>query len=183
MSRSSSNYNMYFMDSGESKIILVLYVDDLFITGGDTKCITWLKGQLKNQFDMIDLGHVTYYLGVQFHKLSNSIFLSQQDYALELLTDLNMLDCCLEHVSLPPGLILLIDMDSALVDPYLYSQIVGKLIFLTTTRPDIAYATSTVSRYMSFPQQAHMNAVYHILRLSCTYTSCQDNIVLIGESA
>jgi hypothetical protein len=65
---------------------------------------------------------------------------------------------------MPPGLLLITDMDSPPTDPHHYSQIVGKLIFLTTTRPDIAYAVSSVSRYLSSPQQAHLNAVYHILR-------------------
>jgi hypothetical protein len=70
---------------------------------------------------MSDLGPVICYLGVQFHKLPNGIFLFQQDYALELLTDLNMLDCRLEHVPLPPGLIFFTNMDSAPVDSYFYS--------------------------------------------------------------
>jgi hypothetical protein len=60
-------------------IALVLYVDDLFITGGDTKRITWLKQELQNQFDMTDLGLVTKYLGVEFTRLKDgSFFLSQQ---------------------------------------------------------------------------------------------------------
>jgi hypothetical protein len=55
-------------------------------------------------------------------------------------------------------------MNSPQVDPSHYCRIVGKLIFLTTTRPDLAYAVGTVSRYMSAPQQAHLDAINHILR-------------------
>jgi hypothetical protein len=55
-------------------------------------------------------------------------------------------------------------MSTAEVDPTFYCQIVGKLIFLTITRPDLAFAVSIVSRYMAQPQQAHLELVRHILR-------------------
>jgi hypothetical protein len=75
-----------------------------------------------------------------------------------------MEDSRLEHIPLPAGILLLMDMDSPYVDQHEYCRIVGKLIFLTTTRPDLVYAVSSVSRYMAFPQQAHMEAVRLILR-------------------
>jgi hypothetical protein len=163
MIRSSSDPNMYHIGQGLEKIILVLYVDDLFLTSGDEKKITWLKSQLHQQFDMTDLEPTTRYLGIEFTTLPNGIFLSQREYILEMLAATNMQDCKHENVPLPPGLQLLSDMNSEPADIHNYCTIVGKLIFLTTTRPDIAYAVNSVSRYMSNPQAAHLNAVKHIL--------------------
>jgi hypothetical protein len=164
MTWSTCDHNMYHIGTGANKIILVLYIDDLFIMGGATKTITWLKSELHHQFDMTDLGPITRYLGVEFQRHPHGFFLSQRDYVLQMLSDFNMQDCRPEHIPMSPGLPLVTDMDSPYTDPHHYSQIVEKLIFLTTTRPDIAYAVSNVSRYMSSPQHAHLNVVYHILR-------------------
>jgi hypothetical protein len=75
-----------------------------------------------------------------------------------------MLECRGEYTPLPAGIVLLTDMHSKPVNPHLYCRIVGKLIFLTTTRPDLAYVVSSVSRFMTQPQEPHMDAVKHILR-------------------
>jgi hypothetical protein len=150
---------MYHIGQENEKIILVLYVDDLFLIGGDEKKITWLKSQVHQQFDMMDLGPITCYSGIEFKTLPNGIFLSQRDYIAA-----NMQNCKYENEPLPLGLQLLSDMNSKPVDIHNYCSIVSKLIFLTTTRPDTAYAISSVSRYMSNPQAAHLNAVTHVLR-------------------
>jgi hypothetical protein len=101
---------------------------------------------------------------VEFQSLPDGIFLNQTEYSLQLLRDHGMDDCRPEHIPLPSGLTLLTDMGSPTTDTTNYCTIVGKLIFLTTTRPDIAYAVSNVSRFMSHPQIAHLDAVFHILR-------------------
>jgi hypothetical protein len=69
-----------------------------------------------------------------------------------------------KHVPLPPGLQLTSDMNSEPTNLHQFCKIVGKLIFLTTTRLDLSYAVSSVSRFMSAPQHAHLEAVRHILR-------------------
>lgn len=162
--RSCSDQNMFSKGKGLNKILLVIYVDDLFITGGKHKDIRWLKRELNKEFDITDLGLVTRYLGVEFKGLPNGIFLNQTEFALQLLRDTGMTDCKSAHIPLPPGLQLSTDMSSPPTNSTDYCQIVGKLIFLTTTRPDIAFAVGLVSRFMSNPQQAHLTVVYHILR-------------------
>ena len=94
---------------------------------------------------------------------NGSYHLSQQAYANEILEDFGMLQSQPEHVLLPPGIHLLSDMDSESTDVNQHCKLVGKLIFLTTTRPDLSYAVSTVSRYMAAPQQAHLDTAKHIL--------------------
>ena len=173
LTRSTSDYNMYYLGAGIDRLVLVLYVDDLFLSGGNPQQIQWLKTQLHAQFDMTDLGYVSRYLGVEFRRLPDgSYHISQAAYVQELLQDFDMLNCKPEHVPLPPGLRLLTDMDSPPTDLHHYCKMVGKLIFLTTTRPDLSYAVSTVSRYMAAPQQAHLEVVKHILRYlrhTCDY--------------
>ena len=165
LTRSNSNYNMYYLGTGLNRLVLVLYVDDLFLSGGNLQQIQWLKTKLHTQFDMSDLGFVTKYLGVEFRRLPDSSYhISQKDYIHDILQDFDMLQAKPEHVPLPPGLRFLSDMDSPPTNLHHYCKLVGKLIFLTTTRPDLSYTVSTVSRYMAAPQHAHLEAVKHILR-------------------
>jgi hypothetical protein len=113
---------------------------------------------------MSDLGLVTRYLGVEFRRFNQGIFPCQHDYVLEMLREFGMENSKSEHVPYPPGLHLTSDMHAEPVDPKLYCQMVGKLIFLTTIRPDLSYVVSTVSRYMAAPQKPRLEAVKHILQ-------------------
>jgi hypothetical protein len=100
----------------------------------------------------MDLDSVQRYLGVEFHRSPSGIFLTQKEYILSMLQEFGMQDSRIKHIPLPSGTVLLSNIDSPFVDPHEYCRIVGKLIFLTMTRPDLAYAVSFVSQYMSQPQ-------------------------------
>lgn len=162
--RSDSDHNLYYKGVGDDQTLLLIYVDDLFLTGGDEEDIEWVIQQLSKEFALTNLGIAHKYLGVEFLHLPEGKFLHQTAYALQLLADYGMTDCRPNNVPLPAGIHLLSNMDSPPVDSTNYCQIVGKLIFLTTTRPDLAYSVGLVSRFMSKPQAAHLDAVHHILR-------------------
>ena len=131
---SHNDYNLYYLGEGPDRIALVFAVDDLFITGGDIKRITWLKQELQKQFEMTNLGLVTKYLGVEFTRLRDGrFFMSQQDYVNQMLKEAKMNNCKLEHVPLPLSFQLVLDMNTPATDSYNYCKLVGKLIFLTTT--------------------------------------------------
>jgi hypothetical protein len=77
MIQSIGDSNLYHVGEGSEKLIMAIYVDDLFITGSDKNRITWRKRKLNKEFDMTDLGPVQRYLGVEFAKLQMEMFLSQ----------------------------------------------------------------------------------------------------------
>ena len=81
-SRCHSDPNVYTKKVGNHLIILVLYVDDLILTGSDPNLITHVKSSLKQNFEMSDLGHLHYFLGLQVLQTKEGIFLSQSKYAL-----------------------------------------------------------------------------------------------------
>ena len=161
---SDSDHNLYYKGLRDNKTILVVYVDELFVTGGNKADIAWIIQQLQDRFDIRKLGLVQKYIGVEFVHLPHGIFLHQTPYILQILEDSGMLDCRPEHVPLPAGLHLFTDMNSPPINSTIYCQLVGKLIFLTTTRPDLAFLVGLVSRFMTQPQQAHLDVVYYILR-------------------
>ena len=91
--RCHSDPNVYTKKLGNHLIILVLYVDDLILTCSDPKLLTHVKSSLKKNFDMLDLGHLHYFLGLQVLQTKEGIFLSQSKYACDLLRFFHMEDC------------------------------------------------------------------------------------------
>jgi hypothetical protein len=146
---------LFFKKVGRSVVYLVVYVDDLLITGNNDDYIASIKRELQKVFDMTDLGLLHYYLGIEVDKKPKHIFISQKKYIGELLNKFEMKDC--NHVSTPmeKNLKLTSNQGSAFEDPTKYKQLVGSLIYLTTTRRDITFVVGILSRFMHQPCEGH----------------------------
>ena len=162
--RSPSDSNLYIKHSGNDILFLVVYVDDLIITGNSEHLISEIKQDLCRTFDMTDLGLLHYCLGIEVWQTDNSIFLSQSKYARNLLDRFRMQDCKPASTPMETGLKLSAQSDSPPVDETLFRQLVGSLIYLTTTRPDLSFAVSYISRFMSNPKTDHWIAAKRVLR-------------------
>ena len=130
--------NLYFKVIDDEPIILLLYVDDLFLTGNE-KQIKECKKKLAEEFEMKDLGLMHYFLGLEVWQNSKGIFLNQGKYAVEILKRFDMLECKAMATSMDSNLKLLADDSSELVDVTQYRQIIG---------PDICFAVNTLSQYL-----------------------------------
>jgi hypothetical protein len=136
--------NLYFKVMNDEVVILSLYVDDLFLTG-EEKPITECKKKLASEFEMKDLGLMHYFLGLEVWQSPERIFLNQGKYAVEILKRFDMLECKSMNTPMETKLKLLVDTSSKLIDATLYRQIIGSLMYLTNTRPDIYFAVNTLS--------------------------------------
>eukprot|EP00253_Pinus_taeda_P027782 PITA_27782 len=113
---------------------------------------------------MTNLGLLHYCLGVEVWQTENNIFLSQSKYDRNLVDRFRMQDCKLATTPMEPGLKLSAQSSSPLVDETLSRQLVGSLIYLTATRPDINFVVSYISRFMSTPKVDHWIATKRVLR-------------------
>ena len=111
---------MYVKNFGDDILIIVLYVDDLIITGNKLISIQKLKENLKNEFEMTDLGLLQYFLGLQIWHMDDGIFLSQPKYASDLHACFNMSDCKASPSPFQSGVMLIIDCHTPLVYATLY---------------------------------------------------------------
>eukprot|EP00253_Pinus_taeda_P024360 PITA_24360 len=145
-------------------IITEYHSDDLIITGSSAHLIHGIKQDLCRTFDMTDLGLLHYCLGVEVWQAENHIFLSQSKYAKNLVDKFRMQDCKPATTPMEPGLKLSAQSSSPLVDETLFRQLVGNLIYLTATKPDISFAVSYISRFMSAPKADHWIAAKRVLR-------------------
>ena len=123
-----------------------------------------MKHHLQQTFNTKDLGPIRRYLSVQFERSPTRLHMHQREYALSILHQFGMDECSPSLTPLPEGIILSKDSATPPVDATLYRMLVGKLLFLTKTRPDLTYAVSVVSMFMQNPQEAHLQAAKHILR-------------------
>ena len=164
LTRSSHDPNLYYATINGKLIIILLYVDDVLLTGDNTIEIQRLRNAFCRDFDVTDLGLAALYLAAEITRFEDGIFLTQHNYIKQLLMKFNMQGCNPCRLPMDPNIQLQRYTNTPKVDAYLYRSLVGSLIYLTNTRPDVHYAVSTVSRYMDAPEETHLQAAKKILR-------------------
>ncbi|KAA0052345.1 Cysteine-rich RLK (receptor-like protein kinase) 8 [Cucumis melo var. makuwa] len=144
--------------------VLIVYVDDIVLSGDDQAEISQLKQRMGNEFEINDLGNLKYFLGMEVTRSKEGISVSQKKYILDLLTETGMLGCRSVDTLIEFNCKLGNSDDQVPVDKEEYQRLMGKLIYLFHTRPDIFFAVSVVSQFMQAPYEEHMEAVKRILR-------------------
>ncbi|KAM2422408.1 hypothetical protein ACFXTH_028630 [Malus domestica] len=163
--KQSNSDNTLFLKRRMSKLTtLIIYVDDMIVTGDDKEEISRLKDYLATEFEMKDLGGLKYFLGIEVALSKQGIFLSQRKYVLDLLDETRMLDCKPVDTPIVQNHHLVMHPDQVPTNRDRYQRLVGRLIYLSYTMPNIAYAVSVVSQFMHSPSDMHMSAVERILR-------------------
>ncbi|GJT04421.1 putative RNA-directed DNA polymerase [Tanacetum coccineum] len=162
--QSNSDHTLFLKQRGNLITCLIIYVDDMIITGNDKEEITKLKKNLFTEFEMKDLGRLKYFLGIEVLRSKQGIFMYQKKYVLDLLAEIGMVDCKPADTPMIVNQKLYMEKKARLADKGRYQRMVGKLIYLSHTRPDIAHAVGVVSKFMHQPQKAHMKAVLRIIR-------------------
>ncbi|RVW42670.1 Retrovirus-related Pol polyprotein from transposon TNT 1-94 [Vitis vinifera] len=138
--RSSADSSLYVQTGQTEKLMVLIYVDDLIITGSNADSIAALKKKLQGKFPVKDLGPLKYFLGIEVATSRKGLFLNQRKYTIDLLRDSNMLNS--KPANTPFDSKLQLDkLGDPLDSPNYYQKLVGKLIYLTITRPNISFAT------------------------------------------
>lgn len=141
---SNADSSLFVRDSSASKVVILIYVDDLIVTGDSLTEIQRLKGLLHRKFAIKDLGTLKYFLGIEIASSSKGLLLNQRKYILDLLQELKMLEA--KPVATPIACKEKLGLDGDLLTNVgLHQRLVGNLIYLTITRPDIMHDVSLVS--------------------------------------
>lgn len=142
----------------------MVYVDDIIITGTDNEGISVIKHFLHRRFHLKDLGQLKYFLGIEVSRSKCGIFLSQRKYTLDILQDTGLSGA--KPVCFPMEQHLkLTNTDGELLhNSASYRRLIGRLIYLTVTRPDIVYTVNILSQFMHEPRKPHMDAALRLVR-------------------
>jgi hypothetical protein len=162
--QSKADYSLFTQVRGDSITVVLLYVDDMVITGNDETTINDLKKFLNSCFKIKDLGMLKYFLGIEVARSKAGITICQRKYTLDILEEAGLLGAKPAIVPMEPDLVLTENGSEALKDPSRYRRLLGKLIYLTISRPEITYSVNTLSQFMQEPKVHHMKAAHQLLQ-------------------
>ena len=162
MQKSKSDHSVFYRNSNSGIIMLVVYMNDIVIIGSNYKGISSLKSFLQSQFHTKDLGMLRYILGIEVMRSKHEIFLSQRKSVFDLLSEIEKLGVKPCSSPMAPG-VHFTKEGKTFENLERYRRLVGKVNYLTVTRPDIAHSVSVVSQYMSSPTIDHWATVEQIL--------------------
>ncbi|XP_072054409.1 uncharacterized mitochondrial protein AtMg00810-like [Arachis hypogaea] len=153
--QSQADHTLFYKYSAVNKTaILIVYVDDIILTGDDSLELKDLKEKLAKAFGIKELGSLKYFPGIEFARYKEGIFMNQRKYILDILKETRLLDCKAAETPIEPNLKLkpaepenVMDKgryqrSERFEDPKLFSSVVGTLQYITIIRPDLSFAVS-----------------------------------------
>lgn len=141
--------------SPNSFTALLIYVDDMILSGNDPTEISYVKRKLDELFKIKDLGFLKFYLGLEVARSSKGISLCQRKYTLELLEDASLLACKPASTPMTTTVKLVKDDGHQHEDVASYRRLVGQPLYLTNTRSDICFDVTYLSQFLSNPMHSH----------------------------
>ncbi|GMI70307.1 hypothetical protein HRI_000700000 [Hibiscus trionum] len=161
--QSPSDHSLFVKGSGDDLVVLLMYVDDIALAGKNLDKLVEVRAFLQKHFGLKDLGILRYFLGFEIARNSTGISLSQRRYALQLLEDTKTLAKKPVNIPIASPHNLSMHEGELLPDPQVYRRLIGRLLYLTHTRPDITYTVHILSQFISAPRQPHLSAAHHLL--------------------
>lgn len=161
---STADTSLFTLRVGNDCAYVLMYVDDMLITGSSTKIIQTCVSSLASRFSIKDLGELRYFLGIEATQTKSGLHLMQKRYITELLEKTNMQGAKPVSTPMAPTPKLSLNSGDRLANPTEYRQVVGSLQYLSLTRPDVAFAVNRLSQFMHQPTELHWQAVKRVLR-------------------
>ena len=162
--QSKVDYSLFTYTKGASFIMLLVYMDDILLIGNDPGCTADIKQVLDKNFGLKDLGSLRYFLGLEVARNERRITLNQRKYALEILQDTGLIGSKPVNTSIEQNLHLSKDEGRPIANSSQYRRSIGRLLYLTLTRPDITYAVHKLSQFLSEPREPHLKVAYRVLQ-------------------
>ncbi|KAG7574150.1 Integrase catalytic core [Arabidopsis suecica] len=162
--KSQADHTLFVRNQNGKYLAVLVYVDDIIIASNDDEEVIQLKEDLQKAFKLRDLGSVKYFLGLEIARNASGISVCQRKYALGLLDETGLLACKPSSIPMEPSLKLISDGDEPpMKDPAAYRRLVGKMMYLTITRPDITFAVNKLCQFTAAPKESHMKAACKVL--------------------
>jgi hypothetical protein len=155
--QSKADYSLFSRSQGSSFIALLVYVDDIVIASNDVSAVSDLTVYVNSVFSLKDLGPLKYFLGLEVARIDKGIVVSQHKYALDILEDSGVLGAKPVLFPMDPNIKISRSDGELLYDPSSYRRLVGRLVYLTITIPDLSFSVQMLSQFMDSPRKPHMD--------------------------
>ncbi|KAL2230674.1 UNVERIFIED_CONTAM: Retrovirus-related Pol polyprotein from transposon RE2, partial [Sesamum indicum] len=150
--------------TGIDFVAVLVYVDDILVTAATINSIQEVKLYLNELFTTKDLGEAKYFLGLELARSEQGIIVTQNKYTLDIIKDIGFEKGKTVSTPFPANFKFVSESEGALQDPSRYRRLVGRLLYLGFTRPEISYATQQLSQHIQHPCEQHWNAAMYLIR-------------------
>lgn len=154
------DHTLFVKGYDDDFVVVLVYVDNIIIASTSDIAAENLTNDLKKSFRLRELGPLKYFLGLEVARNSDC----HRKYALELLSSTGMLGCKPSSVPIIPNVKMFKEDGDLLTEKEQYRRLVGKLMYLTVTRPDITFAVNKLCQFSSAPRTTHLDALYRVLQ-------------------
>ncbi|KAK2435258.1 hypothetical protein QL285_020332 [Trifolium repens] len=163
-SRGKVDTTLFIKRKGKDVLLVQIYVDDIIFGSTNPSLVKSFSSLMQGEFEMSMMGELTYFLGIQIKQLEEGTFIYQTKYCLELLKKFGMTDSKIMETPMASTCALSKDEEGKDVEITKYRGIIGSLLYLTASRPDIMFSVCMCARYQSCPKESHLKAVKRILK-------------------
>ena len=160
--RGQVDSTLFIKKSKDDLLLVQIYVDDIIFGSTNEDLCKDFEKIMKSKFEMSSMGEMTFFLGLQVKQSEKGIFIHQSKYVNDILTRFKMIDCKVAGTPIEVNHKLAPDLDMEDADQREYRSMIGSLMYLTASRPDIMFAVSICSRYQAHPKISHLKAVKRI---------------------
>lgn len=178
--QSAHDHCLFVKGEGSDFMALVVYVDDVLITGPNEALIKQVKEQLHDAFTIKDLGEASYFLGIELLKTDKGLYVNQRKYVMDILADVGLTGVKPAPTPVMKNVSFCADQGKFLQDPKKYRRLIGRLLYLNFTRPDISYAVQQLSQFLHSPTDVHWKAALHVLKY---LKSCPSKGLFFGKGS
>ncbi|KAK6145289.1 hypothetical protein DH2020_022109 [Rehmannia glutinosa] len=155
---------LFRIQDGESILLVQIYVDDIIFGSTNKELCDKISNLMQGKFEMSMMGELTFFLGLQVKQLRDGTFISQTKYTRDLMKKFGMEEKSSVKIPMNTSVKMDMDADGKAVDQTRYRALIGSLLYLTASRPDITFAVGVCARFQSAPKESHMTAAKRILR-------------------
>ncbi|KAL2230795.1 UNVERIFIED_CONTAM: Retrovirus-related Pol polyprotein from transposon RE2 [Sesamum indicum] len=158
------DHYLFIKDTPSGPLVLLVYVDDILLTGPSISTIQAVKTYLHNLFTIKYIGDARYFLGLEIARCSDGLYISQTKYVIDIIRDIGLCKSRPASTPFPQGLRLQSTSDDLLPRPDSYRLLVDRLLYLGFTRPDISHSVQQLSQFLTHPCESHWQAALHVVR-------------------
>ncbi|GKB84732.1 retrovirus-related pol polyprotein from transposon TNT 1-94 [Tanacetum coccineum] len=155
---------LFIQQAGNELLLVQIYVDDIIFASTNTVMCNEFANQMTTKFKMSMMGQISFFLGLQISQSPRGIFINQSKYASKIVKKYGLLSTDSVDTPMVEKNKLDVDLHGTSVDATLYRVMIGSLIYLTSSRPDLIYVVCLCARYQAKPTEKHLQAVKRIFR-------------------
>jgi hypothetical protein len=160
----SVDKTLFTLDHGTDFLLVQIYVDDIIFGGSSHNLVSRFQEMMESEFQMSMMGELTFFLGIYMKQMKQGTFVHQAKYTKNLMKKFNMAELNPMSTPMSSATSLGPDEDGDDVDQREYRSMIGSLLYLTVTRPDIQFVVGLCARFQSSPRSSHRTAVQRVFR-------------------